>query len=127
MFTGIIEAIGSIRAMTPKGGDVRVHVRMVAAAADTADTAAGGATDSEMVAVEVDDNGPGVAAEDAPHIFDPFFSTKEIGAGAGLGLTVVYGMVADVGGSVEASRSIELGGARFTVLLPAVHNVEDGR
>jgi C4-dicarboxylate-specific signal transduction histidine kinase len=110
--------INALDAVAEQTGDVRVHVRMVAAA----DTAAG----NDMVAVEVDDNGPGVAAEDAPHIFDPFFSTKEIGAGAGLGLTVVYGMVADVGGSVEASRSIELGGAQFTVLLPAVHNVEDG-
>jgi len=116
--------INALDAVAEQTGDVRVHVRMVAAAAD-ADTATAGATDSEMVAVEVDDNGPGVAAEDAPHIFDPFFSTKEIGAGAGLGLTVVYGMVADVGGSVEASRSVELGGARFTVLLPAVHNVEE--
>jgi C4-dicarboxylate-specific signal transduction histidine kinase len=72
-----------------------------------------------MIAIVVDDNGPGVVAEDVPHIFDPFFSTKEIGAGTGLGLTVVYGMVTDVGGKVEVERSPEMGGARFTVLVPA--------
>ena len=72
-----------------------------------------------MIAIEVDDNGAGVVADDVAHIFDPFFSTKEIGAGTGLGLTVVYGMVTDVGGKVEVDRSAELDGARFTVLLPA--------
>ena len=74
---------------------------------------------SGIITIEVEDNGPGVVAENMPHIFDPFFSTKEIGAGTGLGLTVVYGMVTDVGGKVEVERSSELGGARFTVCLPA--------
>ena len=75
-----------------------------------------------MIAIEVADNGPGVAVDDMPHIFDPFFSTKEIGAGTGLGLTVLYAMVTDVGGSVEAGVSPALGGARFTLLLPAAGN-----
>jgi two-component system, NtrC family, sensor kinase len=110
--------INALDAVPEQSGDVRVRVRMVVVAPGAPD-------DGQMVAVEVDDNGPGVADEDAPHIFDPFFSTKEIGAGAGLGVTVVYGMVADVGGSVEASRSADLGGARFTVLLPAAPDAED--
>jgi signal transduction histidine kinase len=71
-----------------------------------------------MVQIDVADNGPGVADEDMPHIFDPFFSTKEIGAGTGLGLAVVYAMVTDAGGTVEVGRTPDLGGARFTVLLP---------
>jgi C4-dicarboxylate-specific signal transduction histidine kinase len=75
------------------------------------------------VSVAVEDNGPGVAAADAPHIFDPFYSTKAIGAGTGLGLAVVYGMVRDVGGEIAVERS-DLGGARFVVLLPAVHERE---
>jgi signal transduction histidine kinase len=74
--------------------------------------------EADMVRVEVEDNGPGVAEEDIPHIYDPFFSTKEIGAGTGLGLTVVYGMVSDVGGRVEVDRSSGLGGARFLICLP---------
>ena len=71
-----------------------------------------------QVAIEVADNGPGVAEEDQGRIFDPFFSTKEPGAGTGLGLAIVYGLVTEVGGRVEVGRSEELGGARFTVLLP---------
>ena len=74
--------------------------------------------ESGMIALEVTDNGPGVAVDDMPHIFDPFFSTKEIGAGTGLGLTVIYAMVTDVGGTIEVGRAPDLGGARFTVIVP---------
>ncbi|SFK19730.1 His Kinase A (phospho-acceptor) domain-containing protein [Desulfomicrobium apsheronum] len=70
------------------------------------------------VVIVVEDNGPGVAAADVPHIFDPFYSTKAIGAGTGLGLAVVYGMVRDVGGEVFVEHSA-LGGGRFVVLLPS--------
>jgi signal transduction histidine kinase len=73
-----------------------------------------------MIAITVADNGPGIAADDAPHLFDPFFSTKDIGAGTGLGLTICYGIVSDVGGRIEIGRSAALGGARFTVLIPSV-------
>jgi two-component system, NtrC family, sensor kinase len=78
-----------------------------------------GESAGNMVTVEIADNGPGVAAADAPYIFDPFFSTKEIGTGTGLGLTVIYGIIHDIGGRVEIDRSAELGGARFIVYLPA--------
>lgn len=71
------------------------------------------------VGLEVEDNGPGISAEIAPHLFDPFFSTKEVGAGTGLGLTVVYGIVTAAGGRVSVDTSPHLHGARFTVILPA--------
>jgi len=77
------------------------------------------APDQGHVVIVVEDDGPGVAMSDAPHIFDPFYSTKPIGAGTGLGLAVVYGMVRDVGGEVRVEHS-ELGGARFVVTLPSV-------
>jgi C4-dicarboxylate-specific signal transduction histidine kinase len=98
--------INSLDAVAEQTGTIRVRV-------------AAGQTDS-MITIAVEDNGPGVAAEDMAHIFDPFFSTKEIGAGTGLGLTVVYGMVTDVGGSIEVERSADLGGALFVVTLPRV-------
>jgi len=73
---------------------------------------------NSMVRIEVEDNGPGVPNDVAPHIFDPFYSTKEIGAGTGLGLTVVYGMVTDLGGTIEVGRSEDLHGARFIIHIP---------
>jgi signal transduction histidine kinase len=78
-----------------------------------------GREDARTVFVAIADNGPGVASVHLPHVFDPFYTTKEIGAGTGLGLTVVYGIVNDAGGRVEIDRSAELGGALFTVYLPA--------
>jgi len=76
------------------------------------------AAKNAMVRIDVEDNGPGVPRDVAPHIFDPFYSTKDIGAGTGLGLTVVYGMVTDLDGTIEVGRSEDLLGARFTLHIP---------
>jgi PAS domain S-box-containing protein len=70
------------------------------------------------VALSVTDDGPGVPKDVLPHIFEPFFTTKRDGIGTGLGLSTVYGIVAQSGGGMEVSAP-ESGGARFTIYLPA--------
>lgn len=72
--------------------------------------------DGDWVVVEVEDDGPGIAAEDRDHIFDPFFTTKGVGEGAGLGLDVVRTIVENQKGSVDVSS--EAGRTRFSVRLP---------
>ena len=62
------------------------------------------------------DDGPGIAAEILPHIFDPFYTTKRPGRGTGLGLSICKAVLKEHGGNVEASSSP--GGALFTVMLP---------
>lgn len=67
------------------------------------------------VSIRVADNGPGIPEESMKKLFDPFFSTKEVGKGTGLGLAVVYGLVQEMGGSIDIEND---GGAVFTVHLP---------
>lgn len=65
----------------------------------------------------VADEGTGIAPENMAHIFDPFFTTKDVGEGTGLGLSVTYGIVSDLGGSIDVASRVGQG-TRFTVRLP---------
>lgn len=68
------------------------------------------------VMLSVSDSGPGIAGENLPRLFDPFFSTKPKGKGVGLGLSAVYGIVGRHNGRVEVKTSPS--GSTFTVFLP---------
>ena len=74
-------------------------------------------TEGEGVAVDVLDNGKGIPPEVLPKIFDPFFSTKEIGKGTGLGLSISYKIIQQHGGRIDV-KSQPGKGTRFTVRLP---------
>lgn len=69
------------------------------------------------VAVDVRDDGPGMDAELARHVFDPFFSTKRGSDGTGLGLPISQGIVREHGGRITLSTEPDQG-ATFTVYLP---------
>jgi C4-dicarboxylate-specific signal transduction histidine kinase len=73
----------------------------------------------KKVRVEVLDDGPGVAPEDEPKLFQPFFTTKPVGKGTGLGLSVSYGIIESYGGAI-GHRANEWGGATFFFELPGV-------
>jgi two-component system NtrC family sensor kinase len=72
----------------------------------------------DRLAVDVVDDGPGIAPEALPRIFDPFFTTKPPGVGTGLGLSIAYGIAHDHGGTVAVDSRPGCG-AMFTVELPA--------
>ncbi|MCD6580486.1 MAG: response regulator [Desulfuromusa sp.] len=72
----------------------------------------------DYIVVTVEDNGPGISAEDLIHIFEPFYTKKKMGrSGTGIGLTVVWNCMEDHGGMVKA-ESDQQKGTVFTLLFP---------
>jgi signal transduction histidine kinase len=72
---------------------------------------------NEMIEVSVSDTGHGIAPEDLDKIFNPFYTTKEVGKGTGLGLTVVHGIVQEHGGHIFVESELKKG-TTFRVRLP---------
>ena len=77
------------------------------------------AADAGRVRIEVEDDGPGIAATVRDRLFEPFVTTKEVGEGTGLGLAVCRGLVESAGGEIGVDASCTKG-ARFYVVLPSV-------
>lgn len=71
----------------------------------------------EGLAIEVRDSGHGISKAHLSRIFDPFFTTKDQGEGTGLGLAICYGIVEDLGGTIQV-ESVEGEGSTFRVILP---------
>ncbi len=94
--------VNAVEAM-PAGGDLKLTVTS---------TAGGG------IRMDIADTGSGIAAEDIPHLFEPFFSTKKNGKGVGLGLAVVYGILERHEGTVSV-QSQPGKGTVFTLSFPA--------
>lgn len=92
----------ALEAMAGKGGTLRISVRNAP---------------PSSVRLEVADTGPGVPAGLADRIFEPFFSTKDVGKGSGLGLSICHGIMKSLGGNVELTNPGEPGAA-FAVTLP---------
>jgi len=78
---------------------------------------------SGVAKIMVGDSGGGIPKDVIERIFEPYFTTKEIGKGTGLGLSVSYGIIRDCGGTLEAANVDD--GARITISLPAIE-VEAG-
>ena len=96
----------------PQGGTVRV--------------AGGFEEQNDMLWLSISDTGHGIGAEELPHIFEPFYSTKTEGKGVGLGLSMVYGIIREHNGTIEVDS--EMGkGSTFRINLPRWREKETGR
>ncbi|MGH7298494.1 MAG: ATP-binding protein, partial [Polyangiaceae bacterium] len=94
--------IGNAVDASPPGAEVAVDVHR----------------DGESAVIAVRDRGPGIAPEDLPRLFEPFFTRKEPGKGVGLGLTIARSVIEAHGGSIEVENDRSAGGATARVRLP---------
>lgn len=85
----------------PDTGDVWITTRQV----------------DDKVQIMVRDNGVGIPKEDLSKIFDPFYTTKDVGGGMGLGLSITYGIIERHGGTIEVESEVGKG-TTFTVTIP---------
>ncbi|MGE3623499.1 MAG: ATP-binding protein [Bdellovibrionales bacterium] len=119
----IINLVVNARDAMPQGGTVTIRtkgMRQERAVLRGQDEMPPG----DYVAIDVSDTGIGIPRENLQRIFEPFFSTKEVGSGTGLGLSTVYGIVRQTGGFVGVDSHVGKG-STFSVYLP-VH-VDDGK
>jgi len=80
----------------------------------------------DFVAVEITDTGTGIAPDHIDQIFEPFFTSKDVGHGTGLGLSQVFGFAKQSGGDVTVDSVLGMG-ATFTLYLPREHRQLDAR
>jgi len=80
------------------------------------------ADDQTLLELKISDTGCGMDEETLQKAFDPFFTTKGVNEGTGLGLSVVHGLVEQMGGTITAtSKPGE--GSTFLILLPAISGI----
>ncbi|HEX3702326.1 MAG TPA: ATP-binding protein [Vicinamibacterales bacterium] len=73
--------------------------------------------DGEQAVAEIADTGSGIPSDQLSRIYDPFFTTKDIGRGTGLGLSITYGIVREHDGAIHCDSAVGQG-TRFTLTLP---------
>lgn len=113
--TNAVYAIGSSRV-----GEVTFAVDHTMLQGDTASVA--GVVEGQYTRLTVHDTGPGMSSETQRRLFDAFYTTKPVGEGSGLGLSMAYGIMRSHGGTITVS-SREGHGATFQLLFPSVEGV----
>ncbi len=119
--TALVNMAVNARDAMDSEGRLAIAVRAVDRMPAIRDHAGG---DGEFVCVSLTDTGAGMAPEQLPHVFEPFYTTKEVGKGTGLGLSQVYGFAKQSGGDV-AVESTPGKGTTFTLYLPRVNAPDD--
>ncbi len=106
-FINVIE--NAVEAM-PAGGTLEVATRLT--------------PDGKGIAIQFSDTGAGIPEDCLERIFDPFYTTKQIGKGTGLGLAIVYGIVKMHRGAVAVDSKVGVG-TTFTITVPVLHSREE--
>ena len=104
-----------MNAFLSKEADVAVQID--SCCCDARSPESSGSQSIHCVRTTVTDNGEGIAEGDLPHVFEPFFATRDIGQGTGLGLSISHGIVSEHGGWMTV-ESVPGEGTTFAVFLP---------
>jgi two-component system, cell cycle sensor histidine kinase and response regulator CckA len=115
-------AVNSRDAM-PRGGQLIINTRLAQVDSSEMPLHASGAP-GPYVVLSVGDTGSGIAPEHLPHIFEPFYTTKDVGKGTGLGLATVYGIVQQHHGWITVDSEPKTGTV-FQIFLPATNQAPD--
>ena len=101
IFEVLVNLIRNAAEAMPQGGDIEVKTYK----------------EADEVVVTVRDTGTGIAEEDLPKVFQPFWSSKGVGIGKGMGLAVTHGLVKRHGGTISVQSKVGAG-TTFTIRLP---------
>ena len=112
-----VNARDAMLATSPNGGGVLTIETMAVSASEVRDMQDDVLPVGDYTALRISDTGSGIPPEILGKIWEPFFTTKEVGKGTGLGLSTVYGIIKQSGGFIFA-ENVEGGGAAFTIYLP---------
>ncbi len=115
----IVNLAVNARDAMPEGGKLTVRTANVTSQ-ETAHLAYKGMPPADYVRIDISDTGTGIPADIVDKIFEPFFSTKEVGKGTGLGLSTVYGIVKQTGGFIYVDSEADHG-TSFHIFLPRHH------
>ncbi|MCX7726880.1 MAG: response regulator [Chitinispirillaceae bacterium] len=116
--------VNASQAMENRGGTIWVKANSVVLG-ESAEECFKGLPRGSYIKISVEDNGPGIPPEIIDRIFEPYFTTREVGKGSGMGLAVVHGIVKNHGGVISVKSEVGKG-AIFTLLFPSIGKREGG-
>src|SRR5262249_34259738 len=111
-----LNVVANARDAMPNGGRLALSIEEVVLAAD-AGKSEPALPPGRYVALRIEDAGTGMSPETLARVYEPFFTTQEVGKGTGLGLSQVYGFVQQSGGAVAIDSALGRG-TRVSMLLP---------
>jgi two-component system cell cycle sensor histidine kinase/response regulator CckA len=118
----VVNLVVNARDAMPDGGTITIRTRNVTES-EAASFNFTGMPPADYVLIEVEDTGTGMSPEVMEKIFEPFFSTKELGKGTGLGLSTVYGIIKQTGGFIYPDSTVGRG-TTFRIFLPRYVPIE---